>query len=63
MQHQPNTVGEAAKKMHLAESTLWKLIQSGEIESVKIAGRRMILDSQIDAYIDRAIAAENPPQL
>lgn len=41
------TVDDAAKKLHVAKSTMWSWIRDDKIGSVKIGGRRYICDDRL----------------
>ena len=45
-------VPEAAKAIGLGRSTLFELIRDGKLKAVKAAGRRLILRTDIDAYLE-----------
>lgn len=42
----------------IGRTTLFELIRTKELASVKVGRRRMIPQSQIDRYIERGLAAE-----
>ncbi len=46
------TAAEVAEMTRLSPATIWKLIASGELESVKIGWARRIPEDAVDAYID-----------
>ncbi len=47
------TVKESAKRLSLARSTLYQLVLTGEVESVKIGRCRRIPLAALTDYIDR----------
>lgn len=47
------TVPEAAAIIRHSRSVLYKLMDSGEIRSVKVGRRRLILTEALHAYVDR----------
>jgi excisionase family DNA binding protein len=47
------TINGAAQYASLSRSRLYGLIQTGELPSVKIGGRRMIRRDALDALFDR----------
>lgn len=46
-------VPEAARRMSLSARTVWRLIYSGELESVKIGRARRVAPDDVAAYIAR----------
>lgn len=53
------TMGEAAAMIRLSVSTLYAERARGRLETIKLAGRRLITREQLDAYI--AAASREPP--
>lgn len=51
---------QTAAKLGLGRTTLWELISTGEIETVKIGRSRRIPADALVAYVDRL--RENQPQ-
>ncbi len=51
------TVNEAAERIGVKRTTMYKLIRDGEIDSFKIGRLRKIRPSACDAYIKRISAA------
>jgi excisionase family DNA binding protein len=47
------TVGEASKRLALGRSMTWRLIQLGDLPSVKIGGARRVLVSDLEAFVQR----------
>jgi hypothetical protein len=47
------STGQGRKLLHCGETKLWELMNSGEIESVKMGGRRLLLFASVKAYVDR----------
>lgn len=47
------TVAEAAKKISLSRSSVYELIQSGEIETIKIGRSRRITEGQLLRFLTR----------
>ena len=45
------TVGEACKLLSLSRAFLYRLIDSGEIESITIGRARRITSAQLDAFV------------
>ena len=52
------TVEEAAKRLHICRSNMYKLISSGEVESIKIGRLRRVTPSALEDYIQR-LASSN----
>ena len=48
------TVAEAAERLKKGESTVWALLSSGELESVKEGGRRYVTEEACQMYEHRA---------
>ncbi len=51
--HQINTIVETATRLRVSRTTVYELIRSGDLKSIRIGGRRMITDSQINKYIEQ----------
>lgn len=49
-------VSEAAQRLRLSEAKVWALLASGELKSVRIGRARRIPASEVDAFIERAVA-------
>jgi excisionase family DNA binding protein len=56
------TTGEAAALLGVSISTLYAERARGRLDTIKLAGRRMITREQLDAYITAA-GRERPPEL
>lgn len=58
MNDQLHDIPSAQQKLGgVSRSTIFLLMRSGELGSVKVGRRRMVPQSQIDAYIRRGLAA------
>jgi excisionase family DNA binding protein len=55
-QHVLLRVEEAAKRLQVCRATMFKLIGSGEIESVQIGRLRRVKPSALDDYVNRLSA-------
>ena len=53
-----NTDAARAYLGGLSRTSLWRLQQSGSIQGVLVAGRRMYLTASLDAYLERQLEAE-----
>ena len=51
-------VEEAAKRLQVCRATMFKLIGSGEIESVQIGRLRRVKPSALDDYVSRLSAKQ-----
>jgi excisionase family DNA binding protein len=47
------TQREAARKLGITKTTLWRLMHAGELPSIKVGGRRMVAPSDLAAFIAR----------
>ena len=52
------TVEEAADLLGIGRTTTYELVMSGEIPSVKIGRRRLVVRSGLSHYVDRLTNAE-----
>lgn len=43
---------EVAERLGVGERYVWTLIETGELKSVKLANRRMVLAEDLDAFIE-----------
>ena len=57
-QHVLLKVEEAAKRLQVCRATMFKLIGSGEIESVQIGRLRRVRPSALDDYVNRLSAEQ-----
>lgn len=55
------TVEEAGRSLGVSRSTVWRLIQKGDLPSVRRAGRRLVPASAIHVHGRRRQAARIPP--
>jgi len=54
-------VKEVAKKLGVSRSTVYALFKNGELPFVKIGGRRLTEEADVDAYIEKLKKiAQNP---
>jgi excisionase family DNA binding protein len=47
------TVQEVAEGLRISRWTVYQLIRSGQLESVKIGRRRLLLQSSLEEYVRR----------
>lgn len=47
------SVADAAEATGLSRSSIYKLIDNGELDSLKIGSRRLVITDSIDRFIDR----------
>lgn len=52
------SIAQAANYTGLSRSTLYRLMDAGELPSIKIAGRRLIRPAALDAMLDAAAKSE-----
>lgn len=55
------TVQEAGRALGVSRSTVWRLIQRGELPSVRRAGRRLVPATAVRARTQRRRTAGVPP--
>jgi excisionase family DNA binding protein len=55
------TVDEAGRALGVSRSTIWRLIQRGNLQSVRRGGRRLVPSSALDRRARRRRAAGIPP--
>ena len=55
------TVDEAGRALGVSRSTVWRLIQRGDLPSVRRGGRRLVPASAIQTRARRRRAARIPP--
>lgn len=48
-------VPQVAKRLGVSEPTVWRLVGSGELESLKVGRSRRIAPASLEAYIARRI--------
>lgn len=53
-------VKEAAERINLGRSTVYTLIRTGQIESVKVGRKRLIASAALDEFVARVRAAQSP---
>ncbi|GAA0509686.1 helix-turn-helix domain-containing protein [Saccharopolyspora thermophila] len=52
------TVEQAAERLSLSRTTMFRLIKTGEIASVRIGKARRIPAEALDAYVNRLVAEQ-----
>lgn len=52
------TVPDAAKAMSLGERTVWELVRTGELESVKVGRARRVTRATVLAFLERKRAED-----
>jgi excisionase family DNA binding protein len=55
------TVDEAGRSLGISRSTVWRLIQRGDLPSIRRAGRRLVPASAIQARTRRRQTSRLPP--
>lgn len=55
--HLSYSVEGAAKAIGISRTTIWRLVQAGELRTFKIGGRTLIRADVLAAFIDRRSAA------
>lgn len=50
---------DATERLSIGRSQMFDLIRRGEIQSVKVGRRRLVLTASLDAYVDRLVAEQN----
>jgi len=50
------TVPQAAAALGLSRATFYRLIQAGQLKTVKIGGRRLVPPSSLEGYVARLVA-------
>lgn len=53
------TVEESAERANVSRTTMYNLIRAGEIRSIKVRRTRRIPRTELDAYIERELTAQN----
>lgn len=53
------TVRESCKRLGISHPTLYELLNSGQIKSLKIGRARRVPSSEIDAFVRRQLAEES----
>jgi excisionase family DNA binding protein len=54
------TAEEAAEALRIGRSTLYKLLASGDLESVRIGTSRRIAVAQLERFVDRLAGQTSP---
>lgn len=52
------TVEESAKRASISRTTMYKLIRSGEVRSIKVRRARRVPPAELEAYITRQLATQ-----
>ena len=52
------TLGETAEELRVGETLVKRLVQRGEIPSIKVGRRRLVPTGELRAYIGRLTAAQ-----
>lgn len=53
------TLPEAAQRLRISRSSLYRLFWRGELKPIPVGGRRLVSSRAIDAYIQRLEEASN----
>lgn len=53
-----NTLREVAWKLNISYTTVWRLTRDGEIRTVRIGTKVLVPESELQAYIERALGRE-----
>lgn len=51
------SLDEAASELGVGQTTLFKLLSSGELKGVKIGRRRLIPRAELEAYVQALVAS------
>lgn len=49
-------VSEACRRLAVGKTALYALIKSGEIRSIKVGGRTLIPESELQGFVERRLA-------
>lgn len=55
------TVEEAAEQARLGRTTMYQLVKTGQVRSVKIGRSRRVPRDAVDSYVAKLLAAQMPP--
>lgn len=55
------TVDEAGRALGVSRSTVWRLIQRGDLPSIRRGGRRLVPSTAIETRPHRSATAKIPP--
>lgn len=50
------SVPEAARVLSIGRTKLYQLLNADEIRTIKIGNRRLVLASDVDAFVNRALS-------
>lgn len=51
------TVPEVAEELRISERSVWNLIRTGELPSIKVGGTRRVVRDALDAYVAKLAAS------
>jgi len=57
------TVADAARALSIGRSTLYKFLQSGELASINLGARRLILREDLDRFVQTRRDAQADPKV
>ncbi len=50
------TTAEARRLLGIGQTTYWKLVKSGKIQTAEVAGRRLPVYASIEEYVQKSAA-------
>lgn len=53
------TIRGAAEQLAVSRTTLYALLGSGELQSIRVGGRRVITDTELNRFIAERVAEAN----
>lgn len=56
------TIDEAARRMQLCKSMVYRFIRRGELPSLKIGGSRRVMARELEAFVERLREADQCEQ-
>jgi len=57
------TTEDVMQLLRIGRATLWRLLNTGELPSFKVGRRRLVLRRDLEAFLERLVAEQRPPQL
>jgi len=55
-----HNVAESAGLLDIGRSTMYELIKTGEIRTITVGRRRLVPDDELDRFVGRTFADQNP---
>jgi excisionase family DNA binding protein len=52
------SISDAARSLSIGRTKLYEILKTNEMRTIRVGRRRLVLASDVDAFVDRALTGE-----